>query len=45
VLPVAEDLLVARQPGDESWMPLVFFRLADGTEYVHMGARATPKVS
>jgi CubicO group peptidase (beta-lactamase class C family) len=42
---VAEDLFVARQPGDESWTPVVFFRLADGSEYVHMGARATPKVS
>jgi hypothetical protein len=45
VLPVAEDLFVARQPGDESWMPVVFFRLGDGSEYVHMGARATPKTS
>jgi CubicO group peptidase (beta-lactamase class C family) len=44
VLPVAEDLFVTRQAEDESWTPVVFFRLDDGSEYVHMGARATPKV-
>ena len=32
-------------PDDESWIPMVFFRLDDGSEYVHFGARATPKVS
>jgi CubicO group peptidase (beta-lactamase class C family) len=45
VLPVAEDLFVARQPGETSWMPVVFFTLDDGTPYVHLGARATPKVT
>jgi CubicO group peptidase (beta-lactamase class C family) len=44
-LPVEEDLFVAKQPDDESWTPVVFFRLDDGSEYVHFGARATPKVS
>ncbi len=44
VLPVAENLFVARQPEDESWTPVVFFQLADGSDYVHFGARATPKV-
>jgi CubicO group peptidase (beta-lactamase class C family) len=44
VLPVAEDLFVAKQPGDPSWTPVVFFKLDDGSEYVHFGARATPKV-
>lgn len=43
-VPVEEDLFVAKQPDDESWMPVVFFRLDDGSEYVHFGARATPKV-
>jgi len=45
VVPVAEDLFVAKLPDDESWIPMVFFRLDDGSEYVHFGARATPKVS
>ncbi|HEU5033248.1 MAG TPA: serine hydrolase domain-containing protein [Mycobacteriales bacterium] len=43
-LPVREDLFVAKQPDDPSWTPVVFFRLADGSPYVHFGARATPKV-
>jgi CubicO group peptidase (beta-lactamase class C family) len=43
VLPVREDLFVAKQPADPSWTPVVFFRLADGSPYVHFGARATPK--
>jgi hypothetical protein len=45
VLPVAADLFVTRRPGDSSWTPLVFFRLDDGSDYVHFGARATPRTS
>ena len=37
------DLFVGKGPDDESWTPFVFFEL-DGTRYLHMGARATPKV-
>jgi CubicO group peptidase (beta-lactamase class C family) len=40
-----QDLFVTRQPGQQTWNPMVFFRLPDGTPYVHFGARATPKVS
>jgi len=43
MLPVEEDLFVAKGPDDESWTPAVFFRLDDGSEYLHFGARATPK--
>ena len=45
VLPVSEDLFVAKSDEDESWTPAVFFKLADGSPYLHFGARATPKVS
>ena len=45
VLPVERDVFVAKGPDDESWTPMVFFRLEDGSAYVHFGARATPKVS
>jgi CubicO group peptidase (beta-lactamase class C family) len=45
ILPVEGDLFVARQPGETSWTPVVFFTLEDGTPYVHFGARATPKVA
>jgi hypothetical protein len=40
---VEDDLFVGRSPDDESWTPFVFFEL-DGARYLHMGARATPKV-
>lgn len=44
MVPVREDVFVARRGADEAWTPAVFFRLPDGREYLHMGARATPKV-
>jgi CubicO group peptidase (beta-lactamase class C family) len=44
VVPVEGDLFVAKQPDDPSWTPVVFFQLPDGSQYVHFGARATPKV-
>ena len=44
VLPVEHDVFVAKGPDDESWTPMVFFRLDDGSQLVHFGARATPKV-
>lgn len=43
-VPVDENLFLFRLPGTRDWMAAVFFELADGTRYVHMGARATPKV-
>jgi CubicO group peptidase (beta-lactamase class C family) len=39
-----QHLFVTRPEGSESWVPVVFFELADGGSYVHFGARATPKV-
>src|SRR4051794_20584604 len=44
VVPVEGDVFVAKGPDDESWIPMVFFRLPDGSEYMHFGARANPKV-
>jgi len=44
VYPVEGDVFVGRSEDDESWTPFVFFTLDNGTRYVHMGARATPKV-
>jgi CubicO group peptidase (beta-lactamase class C family) len=43
IRPVDGELFVGRSPDDESWTPFVFFTL-DGRQYLHMGARATPKV-
>lgn len=44
-IPVDENTFVGRRDGDPDWLSAVFYELADGTPYVHMGARATPKVS
>ena len=41
--PVHENLFVAQQPGQESWTPVTFYQLPDGSEYVHYGVRANPK--
>jgi CubicO group peptidase (beta-lactamase class C family) len=38
------DAFVAREKPDDSWMPAVFFDLADGRRYLHFGVRATPRV-
>lgn len=34
---------VCKAPEAPEWTPVVFYELADGSPYVHMGARATPK--
>jgi hypothetical protein len=44
LLPVAEDVYVGRLPGSHEWTPAVFFALADGSRYVHLGARATQRL-
>ncbi|MGC5014523.1 serine hydrolase domain-containing protein [Streptosporangium sp. DT93] len=44
LVPVDDTTFVGRPEGDPQWVPAVFHELADGTPYVHMGARATPKV-
>ncbi len=45
LVPVGESLFAFRAPGTKSWVPVVFYRLPSGEQYVHAGARATPKVS
>jgi hypothetical protein len=42
--PVRPGLFLIQHPGMEGWFPMVFYTLADGTPYLHHGARATPKV-
>ncbi|KOG86018.1 hypothetical protein ADK38_33395, partial [Streptomyces varsoviensis] len=36
---------VFRMPGTRTWVPVTFYTLETGEQYVHYGARATPKVS
>lgn len=45
LIPVDEVTFVGRQDEDPEWMSAVFYRLADGSPYIHVGARATPKIS
>lgn len=42
--PFVEHAFVAREDGEETWSPAVFFSLANGRRYLHFGARATPRV-
>ncbi|GIH95814.1 serine hydrolase domain-containing protein [Planobispora siamensis] len=44
LVPVDETTFVGRPEGDPQWIPVVFYELADGSPYVHFGARATPRV-
>ncbi|MFD1939934.1 MULTISPECIES: serine hydrolase domain-containing protein [Nonomuraea] len=43
--PVDEVTYVGRRPGDPQWLSAVFYELADGSPYVHLGVRATPKIA
>ncbi len=43
--PVTEDLFVIRAPQTVGWTPVTFYRLDDGTPYLHYGVRANPKRS
>jgi hypothetical protein len=45
LVPVDDGLFAVRPPGMETWMPVTFYTLPTGEPYVHMGVRATPKVS
>ncbi|WP_203416496.1 serine hydrolase domain-containing protein [Jiangella ureilytica] len=44
LVPVTENVFAVRDPGAETWSPVVFYELADGTPYLHFG-RATPKLA
>ncbi|TDE00044.1 serine hydrolase [Jiangella asiatica] len=44
LFPVRDDIYAMRLPGNETWTPVTFYTLADGSPYVHLGVRATPKV-
>ncbi|MFI9011512.1 serine hydrolase domain-containing protein [Actinosynnema sp. NPDC053489] len=44
LVPVEEGLFAARRNEHEPWVPVVFYKLPDGSPYLHFGMRATPKV-
>ncbi|WP_438352529.1 serine hydrolase domain-containing protein [Microbacterium sp. CJ88] len=41
--PVEPGTFAVRPPGTDTWLPVTFYRLADGGEYIHFGARAAGK--
>ena len=43
LLPYQSDVFLARLPGKDSLAPVVFFTLEDGSRYLHLGARSTPR--
>ncbi|MCK6065094.1 MULTISPECIES: serine hydrolase [Microbacterium] len=45
LVPLDDRLFALRAPGTQTWMTLTFYSLPTGEEYLHFGARATPKVS
>ncbi|MEU4363826.1 serine hydrolase [Promicromonospora sp. NPDC023987] len=45
LVPVSEGLYVVRPEGMQTWAPVTFYSLATGEEYLHFGARATPKAA
>ncbi|WP_031469437.1 serine hydrolase [Sciscionella sediminilitoris] len=44
LVPDEQDAYLIREPRTREWQRVRFFRLADGSAYVHFGLRATPKV-
>ncbi len=42
---VTDNIFALRAPGAVGWTPVTFFSLDNGQDYLHFGARATPKVA
>jgi len=42
--PAGPDLFLVREPDVQTWTPVTFYQLRTGEQYMHFGARATPKV-
>ncbi|MET9230300.1 serine hydrolase [Lentzea sp. NPDC003310] len=45
LVPAGGNVFLYKWPDSKSWSNLVFYTLPTGERYVHMGVRATPKVS
>ena len=43
LVPFQPDIFLVKMPGAEAFFPTVFFRLEDGSRYLHLGARSTPR--
>jgi hypothetical protein len=45
LVPIEQNLFVVKDPKAQTWTPVTFYELRTGEKYVHLGVRATPKVS
>jgi hypothetical protein len=45
LIALSENEFALRQPGTQTWITVTFYALPTGEEYVHFGARATPKAA
>ena len=45
LLPVRDGIWAFLAPGAETWTPATFYTLDDGSPYLHLGVRATPKTA
>lgn len=43
LVPFQPDVFLAKAPEASMYMPVVFFTIEDGTRYLHLGARSTPR--
>lgn len=43
--PINDGVFALREPGTQTWMTVTFYTLPTGEDYLHFGARATPKVT
>ena len=44
LVPVTENLFLAKETGARRWAPVTFYTLPTGERYVHFGLRGTPRV-
>jgi dipeptidyl aminopeptidase/acylaminoacyl peptidase len=43
LVPVHDNVFVFREPGMQTWQSVTFYQLPDGSPYLHLGLRATPR--
>lgn len=42
---ISDGVFALREPGTQTWMTVTFYTLPTGEDYLHFGARATPRVA
>jgi len=44
LIPFDDDAFLTRLPTVSGWLPVAFYALPDGSRYLHLGGRATPRI-